>query len=110
MSLVIQLCSNNSNINLIFDGEENKTNNSSEDEDENNSDDAISNYFLILEKNLKIKKEQEKLTLKSIKKILSDYNNNFLCSWIDTYNFKLWLNEKDPNLFQRSIYIKQQIL
>jgi hypothetical protein len=46
MSLVIQLCSNNSNINLIFDGEENKNNNSSEEEDENTHVDTTSNYFL----------------------------------------------------------------
>lgn len=39
MSLVIQLCSNNSNINLILDGEDRKlsSNNSSEEEEENNN-------------------------------------------------------------------------
>lgn len=61
-------------------------------------------------KNVKRKKssekEYEKRKTKTVKKILSSYNLDFIQNWINTYNFKFWLISHEKNLFMRSTYVK----
>lgn len=56
--------------------------------------------------NKKYKKEFDKNTKKTIKKILEKYNVYFLCAWMQSLNFKIWDQEHDQNLCSRSVYIK----
>lgn len=55
----------------------------------------------------KILKENEKITKKTIKKILNDYNIDFIYHWTKTTNFSIWLNEYDPNLSARAMFVKK---
>ena len=50
-------------------------------------------------------KLKEKKNNKVIKKILSNYNVDFLSQWIQSINFKVWMNEHDRNICLRSNYI-----
>ena len=55
----------------------------------------------------KILKENEKITKKTITKILNDYNIDFIYHWLKTNNYKTWLSEYDPQLSNRSIFVKK---
>ncbi len=53
-----------------------------------------------------MKKEQNKKLEKSLKKILSGHNLDFLCRWTQTQNFKIWSESYDKSLFNRSPLIQ----
>ena len=44
---------------------------------------------------------------KTITKILNDYNIDFIYHWLKTNNYKTWLSEYDPQLSNRSIFVKK---
>jgi hypothetical protein len=48
---------------------------------------------------------KEKKNNKIIKKILGTYNVDFLAQWIQSINFKIWMNDHDRNICLRSNYI-----
>jgi hypothetical protein len=53
------------------------------------------------------KKELDKYKNKAVKKVLSGYNIEFICNWLNTLNFKFWISSHDQSLCLRSYFVKQ---
>ena len=64
------------------------------------------NIIILIERNEKLKKEHKKKIEKSVKKILSSHNIDFICRWTQTSNFKIWSQSYDKSLCFRSPSVK----